>query len=42
MLGTPEAVPDCDCATDAAGSTARSKGIMNFIGLILSIQFDVS
>jgi hypothetical protein len=32
MLGTPEAPPDCDCATDAAGSTAISKGIINFIG----------
>jgi hypothetical protein len=32
MLGTPEALPDCDCATDAAGSTAISKGIINFIG----------
>src|SRR5215467_7508631 len=27
-LGTP---PDCDCATDAAGSAAMSKGIMDFI-----------
>src|SRR5215469_7289224 len=32
-LGTPEALSDWDCATDAAGSAAISKGIMNFIGL---------
>src|SRR6516165_1563038 len=32
MLGTPEAVPDCDCATDAIGSIAKRKGVMNFIG----------
>jgi hypothetical protein len=31
-LGTPEATPDCDCATDATGSIAMRKGIMNFIG----------
>src|SRR5271169_4138513 len=32
MLGTPEVPPDGDCATDAAGSTAISKGIIKFIG----------
>src|SRR6516165_9990124 len=31
-LGTPEPAPDCDCATDAPGIAAISKGIMNFIG----------
>src|SRR5215472_9098636 len=31
-LGTPEPAPDCDCATEAAGIAAISKGIMNFIG----------
>ena len=31
-LGTPEVDPDCDCATDATGSIAMRKGIMNFIG----------
>src|SRR6266404_624112 len=31
-LGTPEAVPDWDCAIDATGSIAASKAIMNFIG----------
>jgi hypothetical protein len=30
-LGTPEAAPGCDCATDAIGSIAMRKGIMNFI-----------
>jgi hypothetical protein len=33
-LGTPDAVPDWDCATDAAGRIAgrkRRKGIMDFI-----------
>src|SRR5215471_18634493 len=38
-LGTPEALSDWDCATDAAGSAAISKGIMNFIRVILSISF---
>src|SRR5215470_4210140 len=32
-LGTLEAAADCDCAADAAGIAAISKGIMNFIGL---------
>src|SRR5580700_841412 len=31
-LGTPEATPDGDCATDASGRIAMRKGIMNFIG----------
>jgi hypothetical protein len=31
-LGTPEATPDCECASGAAGSIALRKGIMNFIG----------
>src|ERR1700722_2171891 len=31
-LGRPEACPGCDCATDAIGSIARNKVIMNFIG----------
>src|SRR5271165_1728785 len=31
-LGTPGATADCDCATDATGSIAMRKGIMNFIG----------
>src|SRR5437899_1012286 len=31
MLGTPEACPGCDCATDATGSVAMTQGIMNFI-----------
>src|ERR1700741_3321126 len=31
-LGKPEATAGCDCATDATGSTAMSKGIRNFIG----------
>ena len=31
-LGTPEPAPDCDCAADAAGIAAISKGIINFIG----------
>src|SRR5882762_1952257 len=40
-LGTPEASPECDCATDAAGSTAISKGIVNFIGYPFdSVRFD--
>src|ERR1700722_13902623 len=30
-LGTPGATADCDCATDATGSIAMRKGIMNFI-----------
>jgi len=30
-LGTPDPAPDCDCATDAAGSAAIRKGIMKFI-----------
>jgi hypothetical protein len=38
-LGTPEAVPDCDCATVAAGIAAISKGIMNVIQILLSIKF---
>src|ERR1041385_1321288 len=38
MLGTPdEAAPDCDCAAAAAGSTDIRRGIMKFIGIILSI-----
>jgi hypothetical protein len=41
MLGTPEAAPDCDCAAAAAGSAAMSKGIINFIGSLLSIQFGI-
>src|SRR5262249_56893280 len=32
-LGTPGAPPDCDCATDATGSIAMRKGIINFIVL---------
>ena len=35
MLGTPEAVPGCDCANDAAGSRDHE-----FHWLIFSIQFD--
>src|SRR6516164_11302283 len=31
-LGTREETPDWDCATDATGSIAIRKGIMNFIG----------
>jgi hypothetical protein len=31
-LGTPEAAPDCECASGAAGIIAMRKGIMNFIG----------
>src|SRR5260370_19487332 len=31
-LGTPEACPGCDCATDATGSIAMRKGIINLIG----------
>ena len=31
-LGTPEPVPDCDCATPATGSMTMTNGIMNFIG----------
>jgi hypothetical protein len=33
MLGTPVALPDGNCAPDAAGSIAMSKGAMNLIGL---------
>src|ERR1700681_2917358 len=32
-LGTPEATPGCDCATDTAGITAIRKRIKIFIGL---------
>ena len=32
MLGTPWAPPDCDYATDATGSIAIRKAIMNLIG----------
>ena len=32
-LGMPEAGPDCDCATDATGSSAMRKGIIDFIGV---------
>src|SRR2546423_1047372 len=40
-LGTPEAPPECGCATDAEGSTAISKGIVNFIGYPFdSVRFD--
>src|SRR5215831_9190737 len=44
-LGTPEALPDWDCATDAAGITAirniaSRKGITKFIRLSSLIQFD--
>src|SRR5215831_21256960 len=44
-LGTPEALPDWDCATDAAGITAirniaARKGITKFIRLSSLIQFD--
>src|SRR5882757_6605379 len=35
MLGTPEAAPDCDCATDASGSIARRKRVVNFMDLPL-------
>lgn len=39
MLGTPAAVPDCDFASDAAGSTAMSKGIMNSLALSSRFSF---
>ena len=32
-LGAPEAPPDCECAKDAAGRAAITRGITNFIGL---------
>jgi len=32
MLGTPEVLPDCDCAAAAAGSSAISKEIISFSG----------
>ena len=32
-VGTPEALPDWDWATDTMGSAAIRKGIINFIGL---------
>ena len=38
-LGTPEAPPGWDCATDAAGSIAISKGICEFHWL--SSQFSL-
>src|SRR6266851_1545751 len=31
-LGKPWETPDCDCATDAMGSIAMRKGIINFTG----------
>jgi hypothetical protein len=37
--GTPDAPPKCDCATDATGSAAMRKGIMNFIGNLSFYRF---
>jgi hypothetical protein len=38
-LGRPEAVPDCACAMDIAGSSTISKVIITFIKL--SFQFGI-
>src|SRR5438034_11835993 len=39
-LGRPGAVPDCACAMDIAGSSAITKGIMNFIELSFQLGCD--
>src|SRR5215472_16730357 len=45
-LGMPEATSECDCATNAEGSTAMNKAIRNFIrlssrfGLISGKEYD--
>jgi hypothetical protein len=41
-LGTPGATADCDGATDATGSIAMRKGIMNFIGLSSRFSLDAA
>src|SRR5579872_2322387 len=39
-LGRPEPAPDCACATDIAGSSAISKGIMSLIELSFQLGCD--